>query len=319
MKLTKFLAALIAAFALAGFGDASFAAPKAAPKKPLKVAVLLYDDVNLLDASGPLEVIQMANSIAPGTYQTFTVAPRRAPVVVEGGALKMQPTYALGESPAPDILIVPGGSMAALNALERNATLMRWISGRAATSRLTMSVCTGAFLLGKTGVLDGRRATTHWFTTEMFQRDFPRIKAMEGVRFVQDGKFVTTAGVSSGLDGALFLVEQTAGKRVAETTARALQYRRNTAPFPAVPMRAVKIAARNASAKAGATASDFDLVCGMNVGEKPAFTAKYQGKTYGFCSAHCRDQFLAHPANYVQKLGVAPAMKMKMPSKVAPR
>lgn len=317
MKHCKFLAALLAAFALLGFGGASFAAPKVAPKKPLKVAVLLYDGVNLLDASGPLEVFEMANGIAPRTYDLFTVAERKAPVAVQGGALQMQPKYALAKSPVPDILIVPGGSMAALNAVENNATLMRWISQRAANSRLTMSVCTGAFLLGKTGALDGKRATTHWFTTEMFQRQFPKIKAMEGVRYIQDGKFITTAGVSSGLDGTLFLVEKTAGKQVAETTARAIQYRRNTAPFPAVPMRAVKIAPRRASAAGGKTESDFDLVCGMNVGETPRFTAKYQGKTYGFCSAHCRDQFVAHPANFVKKSGAAPAMKMKMPSKTA--
>ena len=278
-------------------------AAKLLAPKPLNVAFLVYPDVEVLDLSGPLDVFIKANRIAPGTYNPYTVGVGSGPISSESGVLTIQPRYTTSNCPQPDILVVPGAPMQAIHTARANRPLIQWLQQKADGSRLVMSVCTGAFLLGQADLLNGRKSTTHWFTLEEFQKQFPKTSVMQGVRFVQDGKFVTAAGISSGIDGALHVVEKTKSKQVADVIARAMQYRRGTPAFPA--QRPGKLIASSAVKSPSRTSrqqlfSKTDPLCGMSVGAQTKLTHEHKGHLYGFCSQMCRDKFAAHPQDYVR-------------------
>ena len=313
MKRFDLLAALLSATFLlctAGFAqtkDTSKAASdtsKAASTKPLNVAFVIYNGVELLDLSGPMDVFVKANRIAPDSYNSYTVAVEDGPIATEAGAVKITPRYTIHNNPRPDILIVPGTATQTLNTLYANRDFVQWLKRQCGDSQLVMSVCTGAFLLGKSGVLDGKQATTHWFVLDAFQQEFPQTTAMQGVRFVEDGKFVTTAGISSGIDGALHLVEKTKSKQIADSVASAMQYRRGTPAYPTQTPGKVVLSSPTA-AKSNLTGSQklgskVDPVCGMAVDTHTNFTYEYHGHRYGFCSEQCRKKFMAHPAEYTK-------------------
>ena len=285
-----------------GFGQKTEAA-KPAGSKPLNVAFLVYKNVEVLDLSGPLDVFTKASHMAPGTYNLYTVGTDAGLTPGEDGILSIKPRYTIRDCPSPDILVVPGAPMEAIQAASANRPLIQWLQQKAPGSRLVMSVCTGAFLLGRAGLLDNRKSTTHWFVLDEFQKQFPKTTAMQGVRFVQDGKVVTAAGVSSGIDGALHVVEKTSGKQVADGVSRVIQYRRGTPAFPEqkpgklVAGRAVKSAPRVSGRK---LFSNTDPVCGMKVDARTKLTHEHKGRLYGFCAAHCRDTFAARPEPYLK-------------------
>ena len=307
MKIKLILAVVLAA--LGTFRPVRCAEISKTSSRPLNVAVLLYPDVNVLDLSGPLEVFSMASHIAPRRYNVYTVGTNTQMVTAENGVLAMKPRYTIENSPRADILVVPGASLKQLHRMYGDARLMSWIKRTSKNSRLTMSVCTGAFLLGRAGLLDNRNTTTHWFTLNDLQREFPRTKAFQGARYVQDGALLTTAGVSSGLDGSLHVVEETAGKAVADDVARAIQYRRGTPAFPAMKMTRVVLSKPLSARRTGAQklVSLVDPVCGMAVDPNTQTTFLYNGKLYGFCSEHCRDSFAANPQSYLKTSAARPS------------
>lgn len=310
----------VATAALWGFLPAQSAELPKISSRPLNVAVLLYPEVNVLDLSGPLEVFSMANSMAPRRYNVYTVAANRNLVTAENGALTMKPQYSMENSPRADILIVPGASLKQIHGMYADARLMNWIKRASKTSRLTMSVCTGAFLLGHAGVLDNRQSTTHWLVLNDLQREFPKTRAYEGARFIEDGKVLSTAGVSSGLDGSLRVVEKTAGKNVADTVARAIQYRRGTPAFPALKMTRVVLKTPLHTRRSGAQklVSTVDPVCGMAIDPNTRTTFLYKGQLYGFCSDHCRETFAANPQNYLKTSAAKPQSSTRL-SKLVPQ
>lgn len=307
-RLNLVLAALAAGVTLcvAGFAQTKDV-PKSTTAKPLNVAFVVYNGVEVLDFSGPMDVFVKANSITPNSYNIYTVAVEDGSIATEAGAVTLKPRYTIANSPKPDILIVAGAATRTINQLSANRAFMQYLKQQSSDARLVMSVCTGAFLLGKAGVLNGRKSTTHWFVVDSFQQEFPKTTAMQGVRFVEDGKFVTTAGISSGIDGALHVVEKTKSKQVADVVARVMQYRRGTPAYPEQPRGKVASigsggAAPNSPNKTGARklASKVDPVCGMAVDGHTKFTAEYRGHLYGFCSEQCRKTFAAHPAQYLK-------------------
>ena len=181
------------------------------------VAIAVYDDVEILDFAGPMEVFTAAGN---GAFRVFTVAPTHAPVV-SMGVLTVRPDYSVEDSPPPDILVLPGGDS---RGFSRSAPAMEWARKVAAVDELNMSVCSGAFILARLGLLDGRPATTHWAAVPGMKRAFPKVQVQTGVRFVDTGRIVTTAGVSAGIDGALHVVQRLLGDDVAWETARYMQY-----------------------------------------------------------------------------------------------
>jgi transcriptional regulator GlxA family with amidase domain len=186
------------------------------------IGILVFDEVEVLDFAGPFQVFMTAQRVArPGTpFATFTVA-QHAGVLARGG-LSIAPTCTFGLAPRIDVLVVPGGVVTA--ELDK-PEVIAWIAARAAEAELVASVCTGAFLLAKAGLLAGKTVTTHWEDIDDFRRSFPDIAVDEHARFVDEGRIVTSAGISAGIDMSLHLVERLEGEPLARRTARQMDYR----------------------------------------------------------------------------------------------
>ncbi len=187
--------------------------------KPRRVVILAYDGVQPLDVTGPAEVFSAAGQIAAGSYTVEVVAPQRKPLSTRSSAYGIMPARSTGACRgAIDTLIVAGG-FGVQEAL-RSRALTDWVRSASQRSRRIASVCTGAFLLAAAGLLDGRRATTHWASCEELGRRHPEVEVDPNPIFVRDGNVWTSAGVSAGVDLALALVEDDLGSEVPREIAR---------------------------------------------------------------------------------------------------
>ncbi|HEX4187467.1 MAG TPA: DJ-1/PfpI family protein [Solirubrobacteraceae bacterium] len=180
----------------------------------MQTAILLYDRFTALDAIGPYEVL----SRIPGAQVTF-VAQQSGPVRTDNGMLTIQVEAAIDEVPAPDVLLVPGGPGEV--AARAGSPALDWLRAAAETSTWTTSVCTGSLILAAAGLLAGRRATTHWLAFDELRRLGAEPVAE---RVVFDGKLVTAAGVSAGIDMALALAAAVAGEEVAQAIQLGIEY-----------------------------------------------------------------------------------------------
>jgi transcriptional regulator GlxA family with amidase domain len=196
------------------------------PQPPRQVAIALFDGVQSLDVTGPLEVLAGAERLPHAQrpdsrgYEIRTLSVSGAPLRTSSG-LTIVPDGRLEDVADPiDTLIVPGGRGA--RAAAGDERLLGWIAETAARARRTASVCTGAFPLAAAGLLDGRRATTHWAAAEALARQFPRVEVDPDPIFVRDGRVWTSAGVTAGMDLALALVEEDLGREAALSIARHL-------------------------------------------------------------------------------------------------
>ncbi|MFI0790736.1 GlxA family transcriptional regulator [Streptomyces lydicus] len=181
------------------------------------VLVVLFDGVQALDVTGPVEVFNGADRGAPGAYRIRTAALDAAPVRTTSG-LTLVPDLALADAPAPHTLLVPGGE----GTRTPDPRLTAWLRGNAHRARRKVSVCSGALLLAGTGLLDGRRATTHWMLCDTLAERFPAVRVEPEPIYVRDGDLATSAGVTAGIDLALALVEEDLGRDLALTVARHL-------------------------------------------------------------------------------------------------
>ncbi|HVO09623.1 MAG TPA: DJ-1/PfpI family protein [Vicinamibacteria bacterium] len=196
-----------------------------------RVGILVFDGVAALDVAGPLEVLSRAR-LEPGAesrqrqdaalFDVFTVARTREPVTATGG-LVLLPSHSFADAPPIDLLLVPGGF--GTRPLLQDAETIEWIRTTAAKARRTASVCTGALLLARAGLLQGRRATTHWGAFGLLATLCNDVTIDREARFVDDG-VLTSAGLASGMDLALHVVETLFGRPVADETARYIDYRR---------------------------------------------------------------------------------------------
>ena len=188
-------------------------------KKPRKnVAIFVHDGVELLDFAGPGEVFAAAGS--GRAFRVFTVAADAGPITSQG-FLKVTPNYTFANCPKPDVIVLPGG---ATGQALKDARLVKWVKKASAGAEVTLSVCTGAFILADAGLLDGKEATTHWGSIEALKKRAPKTKVHADRRFVDNGKVVTAAGVSAGIDASLHVVERLLGKDAAKATARYMEY-----------------------------------------------------------------------------------------------
>jgi transcriptional regulator GlxA family with amidase domain len=191
------------------------------------VGIYIFDEIEALDLGGPFEVFstasRMKSRMQPGAekpFEVFTIADALRPVRAHGG-LMLQPNFYIANHPAINIFIVPGGVVTA--ELKRHS-IIEWIARTAAKSSLTASVCTGAFLLGKAGLLGGKTVTTHWEDVDDFRAIFPDIPVQEKKRWVDAGTIVTSAGISAGLDMSLHLVARLESAELAVRTTRQMDY-----------------------------------------------------------------------------------------------
>src|SRR6266550_6359775 len=222
---------LVAVIALSVFGDlfassapaeptSSFdgsntAPPKANSIKPpaqgsIPVAFLVSEGAVIIDFCGPWEVFQDVN--IPGRkdppFRLYTVAESSAPIHASGG-MQIVPDYTLADAPAPKVIVIPAQS-------EPSEAMLEWIRKATTNTDVTMSVCTGAFVLAKTGLLSGKAATTFHTAFNHFEMRFPDIHLRRGARFVEDGNLATAGGLSSGIDLALRVVERYYGREIAQ-------------------------------------------------------------------------------------------------------
>ncbi len=191
---------------------------------PRNVAILLFDDVEVLDFCGPFEVFAVSRDYNDGEtalFNVYTVAAEDRPVIARNG-LSVNPAYTLATCPEPAIIIIPGGR-GTRTAIYDDA-LLGWIKQHDAHTDLTLSVCTGSLLLARAGLLDGLAATTYHTAFDLLQSLAPSVTVRRGERFVDNGRVITSAGISAGIDMSLHVVEKLHGAEQARWTARHMEY-----------------------------------------------------------------------------------------------
>lgn len=194
---------------------AGLAAPAQQAEKPLSVGIFIYPGVEILDFGGPSEVFGSTQGFKP-----FLVAYKKEPMVSQR-FITVTPQYSIEDCPPTDVLVFPGGNT---GPMMDEPELIEWIKERAKTTQFMVSVCTGAGLLSRAGLLDGKEATTfHGFISSL-QKMTPKAAIHADTRFVDNGQVITTAGVSAGIDGALHVVSRVKGEDVARATAAYMEY-----------------------------------------------------------------------------------------------
>jgi putative intracellular protease/amidase/YHS domain-containing protein len=255
-------------------------------KDPIPVAFLISDGAVVIDFCGPWEVFQDVNvpSREGMPFRLYTVAETRKPIRTSGG-MQIVPDYTIANAPAPKVIVIPAQS-------EPSEAVLDWIRKSSKTTDVTMSVCTGAFVLAKTGLLNGKSATTYHGAFGSFAMKFPDVQLKRGARFVENGNLATAGGLSSGIDLALRVVERYYGRDVAQKTAYNMEYQG----------QGWMNADSNqiyATALVSTAEHPLCMVCGMDVDPKVAAKSVYKGQTYYFCSDEHKKTFDAAPAQFV--------------------
>ena len=266
------------------------AAVEPSPLKPpaegsIPVAFLLSRGAVVIDFCGPWEVFETVS--IPGrtdaAFHLYTVAETMSPVTASGG-MKIMPNFTFATAPAPKIIVIPAQD-------EPSEATLKWIRAATHSTDVTMSVCTGAFVLAKTGLLSGKPATTHHNAYAQLAMQFPDIQVKRGARFVEVGNLASAGGLSSGIDLALRVVGRYFGREVAAQTAYYMEYQGEGWTDPdsnqAYRKRLVSTAAH-----------PLCPVCEMDVDPKTAPKSVYRGQTYYFCIPDHKVAFDATPEKF---------------------
>ena len=255
-------------------------------KGQIPVAFLISDGAVVIDFSGPWEVFQ--DVMIPGSrempFRLYTVAETKKPIRTSGG-MQIVPDYTIQDAPPPKVIVIPAQS-------EPSPAVLEWIRNASKTTDVTMSVCTGAFVLAKTGLLNGKSATTYHGAFERFAMKFPDVQLKRGARFVENGNLATAGGLSSGIDLALRVVERYYGRHVAQKTAYDLEYQGQGWMNPD---------SNQLYATSPVSTAEHPLcaVCGMDVDPKIAPKSVFKGVTYYFCSEADKKTFDAAPEKFI--------------------
>ena len=186
----------------------------------MNIGIYIYDDAEELDFSGPFEVFSTAKRLANNDWQVSLIAQTNGPVNARGG-FSVNPHYNFADCPELDVFIVVGGDHT--HELEKSAVI-EWLTHTASTTKRVASVCTGAFLLAKTGLLCKKNVTTHWQDQSDLAAMFKDLTVIANKRWVTDGKFTTSGGISAGIDMSLALVAELINKEHALLTAKQMEY-----------------------------------------------------------------------------------------------
>ncbi len=203
-----------------------------------RVGIVLFENIEVLDFCGPFEVFSVTRlneerrREEPSPFEVLLVAEKNDPVITTGG-MKVIPDHIFDNCPKLDILVVPGGWGTRKEL--KNPTMLNWLRIRASEVETLTSVCTGSMLLGFAGLLDGRRATTHWRSLNWMRESFPAVTVEYDKHVVEDGSVITSAGISAGIDMALKVVARYCGKDIARATAKHMEY-----PYPDNNARRIK-------------------------------------------------------------------------------
>jgi transcriptional regulator GlxA family with amidase domain len=188
----------------------------------MNIGIYIYNNAEVLDFSGPFEVFTTAGRVCEDgvPFEVYLISEKGETVRARAG-YKVIPDYGFGQHPNLDVLVVVGG----VHTEEMDKPeVIEWIRAQAEKASLVVSVCTGAFLLAQAGVLAKHRVTTHWEDIADLQKQFPRLKVIEGVRWVDEGDIVTSGGISAGIDMSLHVVSKLHSKALAEKTALQMEF-----------------------------------------------------------------------------------------------
>src|SRR5438094_3317836 len=255
------------------------------PAPPIPVAFVISEGAVVIDFCGPWEIFR--DVMLPGgdhPFRLYTVSDKIAPITA-GGGMKIVPDYTFANAPVPKVIVIPAQS-------EPSAAMLKWIRESTKNTDVTMSVCTGAFVLAKTGLLSGKSATTFHSAFNSFAMEFPDIQLKRGARFVENGNLATAGGLSSGIDLALRVVERYYGRDVAQKTAYNMEYQGQGW---------MNADSNQVYAAAPVSTAEHLLcpVCGMDVDVPTAPKSVYKGATYYFCSDDDKKIFDSAPDKFV--------------------
>lgn len=256
-------------------------------KDQIPVAFLISDGAVVIDFCGPWEVFQdvVIPSRQDMPFRLYTVAETTKPIRTSGG-MQIVPDYTIANAPPPKVIVIPAQS-------EPSEAVLNWIRKSSKTTDVTMSVCTGAFILAKTGLLDGKSATTYHGAFGSFATKFPDIQLKRGARFVENGNLATAGGLSSGIDLALRVVDRYYGREVAQKTAYNMEYQGEGWMHP-------DSNGLYATALASTAEHPVCPVCGMDIDPKIAPKSTFKETTYFFCSDDDKKTFDAAPDKFVR-------------------
>jgi putative intracellular protease/amidase/YHS domain-containing protein len=253
---------------------------------PIPVAFLISEGAVVIDFCGPWEVFERVYlpDRKHDAFSLYTVAETAAAITASGG-LKITPNYTIANAPAPKVIVIPAQSPA-------SEATKNWIRNATKSTDVTMSVCTGAFVLASTGLLSGKSATTHHGAYVDLAMQFPDIHVQRGARFVESGNLATAGGLTSGIDLAFRVVERYFGRDVASQTATLLEYQGQGWLNP-----------NSNSEFAGPIKQTPNhpvcAVCGMEIDR--SLSSNYKGKTYYFCVREHKQIFDASPEQFAAK------------------
>jgi putative intracellular protease/amidase/YHS domain-containing protein len=261
----------------------------------IPVAFLISDGAVVIDFCGPWEVFQdvMVPSHQEMPFRLYTVAETKKTIRTSGG-MQIVPDYTIQNAPPPRMIVIPAQS-------KPSTAVLEWITKSSKTADVTMSVCTGAFVLAKTGLLNGKSATTFHGAFERFAMEFPDVRLKPGARFVETGNLATAGGLSSGIDLALRVVERYYGREVAQKTAYTMEYQGQGWMDPD----------SNQTYKTPLVSTaqhPLCTVCGMDVDPKIAPKSIFNGLTYYFCSEEDKRTFDAAPDKFATAAASAKAV-----------
>jgi putative intracellular protease/amidase/YHS domain-containing protein len=263
---------------------------KAPASGAINVAFVISKGAVLIDFAGPWEVFQDAaipgRDMMDAAFNLYTVAEALNPIAVSGG-LQIVANYTFQNAPTPKVIVIPAQDNA-------SDAMLGWIRKASKTADLTMSVCTGAFVLAATGLLNGRSATTHHTAYTDLAMQFPDIKVLRGARFVEEGNIATAGGLTSGMDLALRTVGRYFGPEAIQRTAFDLEYQGKG-----------WMDAGSNSEFAVRPPGDVCVVCWMQVDRKIALSEVYKNQTYYFCMDSHKQAFDAKPDKFIELLSKA--------------
>src|SRR5438874_4700266 len=255
------------------------------PAPSIPVAFVISEGAVVIDFCGPWEVfrdVMVSGGDLP--FRLYTVSDKIAPITA-GGGMKIVPDYTFANAPVPKVIVIPAQS-------EPSAAMLKWIRESTKNTDVTMSVCTGAFVLAKTGLLSGKSATTFHAAFGNFAMQFPDIQLKRGARFVEEGNLATAGGLSSGIDLALRVVERYYCREVAQKTAYNMAYQGQGW---------MNSESNQIYAAAPVSTEEHPLcpVCGMDLDVATAPKSVFKGKTYYFCSDDDKKIFDSAPDKFV--------------------
>jgi putative intracellular protease/amidase/YHS domain-containing protein len=294
---------LLLSSAVLGVGAVSMAAPpklpgNSGPPAPhlappaqgrIPVAFLISTGAVVIDFCGPWEVFENVTRAGSDeqAFRLYTVAESADPVEVAGG-MQIVPNFTFASAPPPSVIVIPAQK-------GRSEAALAWIRQASSKADLTMSVCTGAFLLAKTGLLDGKSATTHHAAYETLAMEYPAVRVVRGARFVEEGNLASAGGLTSGIDLSLRVVERYFGRAVATQTADELEYQGQGWLNP-------DSNERYRARRVSTAAHPLCPVCEMDVDPKSAPRSTYLGQTYYFCMTSHKEAFDQAPASFAAAL-----------------